>query len=122
MRVLVIDDSVSMRQMISIVLRGAGHEPVEAIDGQDGISKLDSSFDVVITDFNMPNMTGVEFIRTVREGTDQRSVPILMLTTESEIEKKMEGRKAGATAWITKPFNKELLLSTLDKITKKVQF
>ncbi len=122
MRVLVVDDSVSMRQMVSIILKSGGHEPVEAVDGADGAAKLDAAFDVVITDYNMPNMSGIELIRAIRAGTVHRSVPILMLTTESEMEKKMEGRDAGATAWITKPFNKEQLLSTLDKITRKVAF
>jgi len=122
LRVLVVDDSVSMRQMVSIILKSGGHEPVEAVDGVDGAAKLDAAFDVVITDYNMPNMSGIELIRAIRAGTVHRSVPILMLTTESEMEKKMEGRDAGATAWITKPFNKEQLLSTLDKITRKVAF
>lgn len=108
--------------MVSIILKSGGHEPVEAVDGADGAAKLDAAFDVVITDYNMPNMSGIELIRAIRAGTVHRSVPILMLTTESEMEKKMEGRDAGATAWITKPFNKEQLLSTLDKITRKVAF
>ncbi len=122
MKILIVDDSVSMRQMITIILTGAGHEVVEAVDGIDGVSKLNDEFDAVVTDYNMPNMGGIEFIRSVRGGTKNRSVPILMLTTESEASKKAEGREAGATAWITKPFSKDSLLTTLEKITRKVDF
>jgi two-component system chemotaxis response regulator CheY len=122
MKILIIDDSVSMRQMVSIILTGAGHEVTEAVDGADGVSKMSEEFDAVITDYNMPNMGGIEVIRKIRGGSINRNVPILMLTTESESAKKSEGREAGATAWITKPFNRESLLATLDKITKTVEF
>lgn len=122
MKILVVDDSVSMRQMISIILTGAGHEVVEAVDGNDGLTKLSEDLSAVITDYNMPNMGGIEFIRSVRGGNVNKSVPILMLTTESEAAKKAEGREAGATAWITKPFNRDSLLSTIDKITRSVSF
>ncbi|MFP4151824.1 MAG: response regulator [Alkalispirochaeta sp.] len=122
MKILIVDDSVSMRQMISIILTGAGHEVTEAVDGSDGLHKLNEEIDAVVTDYNMPNMGGIEFIRNVRGGTVNKKVPILMLTTESEASKKTEGREAGATAWITKPFNRESLLTTLDKITRSVSF
>lgn len=122
MNVLVVDDSVSMRQMLSIILKGAGHSVVEAVDGADGVKKLSADFDVIITDYNMPNMSGIEFIRAVRAGTINKSVPILMLTTESEMSKKLEGRDAGATAWITKPFSRDALLATIGKIAQKVTF
>lgn len=122
MKILIIDDSVSMRQMVSIILTGAGHEVTEAVDGTDGVSKISEEFDAVITDYNMPNMSGIEVIRKIRSGSTNRNVPILMLTTESETAKKSEGREAGATAWMTKPFNRESLLATIDKITKTVQF
>lgn len=122
MKVLVVDDSVSMRQMLSIILKGAGHEVVEAPDGHVGLSSFDSSVDVVVTDYNMPNMGGIELIRSIRSGSEHRQVPILMLTTESDVIKKTEGREAGATAWITKPFNRDSLLGTIEKITRTVDF
>lgn len=122
MKILIVDDSVSMRQMISIILTGAGHEVVEAVDGADGVTKVSADLDAIVTDYNMPNMGGIEFIRQVRGGSVNKAVPILMLTTESEASKKSEGRDAGATAWITKPFNRDSLLSTLDKITRNVSF
>jgi two-component system chemotaxis response regulator CheY len=111
-----------MRQMLSIILKGAGHEVVEAPDGHVGLSSFDTSFDVVITDYNMPNMGGIELIQSIRSGSEHRQVPILMLTTESDVSKKSEGREAGATAWITKPFNRDSLLGTIEKITRTVEF
>lgn len=122
MKILIVDDSVSMRQMIAIILRGAGHEIVDAPDGTAGLAAFDASFDAVITDYNMPNMGGIELIKAIREGDQNKQVPILMLTTESDTAKKNEGRLAGATAWITKPFNRDSLLTTLDKMTRTVDF
>jgi len=122
MNILIVDDSISMRQMIKIILSGAGHTVVDAIDGNDGLAKFDETFDVVVTDFNMPQMGGVELIKAIRAGAVNRTVPILMLTTESEADKKALGRDAGATAWITKPFSKESLLATIDKISRTVAF
>jgi two-component system chemotaxis response regulator CheY len=121
-KVLYIDDSVSMRQMTSLILGGAGYEVVQASNGAEGLEKLAPDIDLVITDFNMPGMNGIEVIRSIREGEVARSVPILMLTTESEAEKKQQGREAGATAWMTKPFDKEGLLATVKKITDSVDF
>jgi two-component system chemotaxis response regulator CheY len=120
--VLFIDDSVSMRQMTSLILTGAGYEVVEASDGAEGLAKLTPDVDLVITDYNMPGMNGVEVIRAVRGGEVNTSVPVLMLTTESEEAKKQEGREAGATAWMTKPFDKDGLLATVKKITDSVEF
>lgn len=121
-KILYIDDSVSMRQMTSLILGGAGYEVVQATNGAEGLEKLSPDIDLVITDFNMPGMNGIEVIRSIREGDAARSVPILMLTTESEAEKKQQGREAGATAWMTKPFDKEGLLATVKKITDSVDF
>ena len=121
-KILYIDDSVSMRQMTSLILSGAGYEVVQATNGAEGLEKLAPDYDLVITDFNMPGMNGVEVIRSIREGEVSPSVPILMLTTESEAEKKQQGREAGATAWMTKPFDKEGLLATVKKITESVDF
>lgn len=121
-KVLFIDDSVSMRQMTSLILSGEGYEVVQATEGSEGLEKLTSDIDLVITDYNMPNMNGSEVIRAIRSGEVNSSVPILMLTTESEESKKQEGREAGATAWMTKPFDKDKLLATVRKITNSVEF
>ncbi|MFO8065293.1 MAG: response regulator [Spirochaetota bacterium] len=121
-KVLFIDDSVSMRQMTSLILSGEGYEVVQATEGREGLEKLTSDIDLVITDFNMPNMNGAEVIRAIRSGEVNSSVPVLMLTTESEEEKKQEGREAGATAWMTKPFDKDKLIATVKKITDSVEF
>lgn len=122
MKVLIVDDSASMRQMLSIVLTGAGHTVVEATDGESGFGKLTDDIDVVITDYNMPGVSGPELIGKIRQGNVNRTVPILVLTTESDREKKEQGRVAGATGWMTKPFQKDALLNALNKITRRVEF
>lgn len=120
--VLVVDDSVSMRQMETIILKQAGYEVIEASDGQEALEKLTSGISVIVTDFNMPNMNGVEFIHAVRQGSVNKSVPILMLTTESEDNKKQQGKAAGATAWLTKPFEQDQLVKAIRKISDTVEF
>ena len=118
-RILAVDDSASVRQMVNFTLCKAGYEVVEAVDGQDGLSKTGSGkFDLIITDLNMPNMDGIQMISAVRKVPGYAFVPILMLTTESQAEKKDAGRKAGATGWIVKPFNTEQLLSVIQKLVK----
>ncbi len=119
---MVVDDSVSMRQMTGIILTQAGYETVQAADGNEALEKFDDSIKLLITDYNMPNMNGIELIKSIRNGNVNKAVPILMVTTESEDEKKMEGKEAGATGWITKPFDKDLLLNTIKKITQAVEF
>lgn len=121
-KLLVVDDSVSMRQMTSIVLNGAGYLVETAADGPEGLSKLDEDVHVIIADYNMPQMNGVEFVRRVRAGDVAASVPIIMLTTESEQSKMQAGREAGATAWLVKPFDKEKLLKVLKRVTGSVSF
>lgn len=121
-RVLIVDDSVSMRQMTGIILSSAGYEVVQAEDGNDGLSKLTEDIRVVLTDYNMPTMNGLEFIRAVRSGTVNKSVPIIMVTTESEDDKKRAGKEAGATGWITKPFQKETLLAAVKKVAARIEF
>jgi two-component system chemotaxis response regulator CheY len=111
-----------MRQMTGLILKGAGFEPVEAEDGQEALEKLTDDTVLVITDFNMPRMNGVELIKAIRGGSVAKTVPILMITTESEDNKKQQGREAGATAWIVKPFTKEQLLATLNKIVSTLTF
>lgn len=118
-RILTVDDSTSVRQMVSFTLRKAGYEVLEAVDGKDGVAKASSQkFDLIITDLNMPNMDGIEMITTVRKLPGYSFVPILMLTTESQAEKKDAGRKAGATGWIVKPFDAEQLMAVAQKLVK----
>jgi len=118
-KILIVDDSNSMRQMINFTLKSAGHEITEAVDGMAGLVKAKTAkFDLVITDINMPNMTGIEFTRQLRTQPDYKFTPILMLTTEVSVEKKQEGKAAGATGWIVKPFKPEDLLATVGKVIK----
>jgi two-component system, chemotaxis family, chemotaxis protein CheY len=116
-KILAVDDSASMRQMVSFTLKGAGHDITEAVDGVQALQLAKTmSVDVVLTDVNMPNMDGIELIRELRKLPDYKFTPMLMLTTESAVDKKMEGRKAGATGWIVKPFNPDQLLATIKKV------
>lgn len=118
-QILTVDDSASVRQMVGFTLRKMGYEVVEAVDGQDGLGKVGAGkFDLIITDLNMPNLDGIEMITAVRKLPGYTFVPILMLTTESQAEKKDAGRKAGATGWIVKPFNADQLVSVVQKLVK----
>lgn len=115
--ILAVDDSSSMRQMVAFTLKGAGYQVVEAADGQEALSKAKSQkFDLVITDVNMPVMDGITFIRQLRGEPSYKFTPMLMLTTESSMDKKSEGKAAGATGWIVKPFNPDQLLNTVKKV------
>ena len=116
--IMTVDDSASARQMVSFTLQDAGYEVVEAKDGQDALSKLDSSVGMIITDLNMPNMDGIELIRTIRGRAEFKFLPIVMLTTESQEEKKSEGKQAGATGWIVKPFKPPQILGVVQKLLK----
>ena len=116
-KVLAVDDSASMRQMVSFTLKGAGYEVTEAKDGVEALSLAkQSKFNLVITDVNMPNMDGISLIRELRALPDYKFTPMLMLTTESGTDKKSEGKSAGATGWIVKPFNPEQLLATIKRV------
>ncbi len=118
-KILAVDDSASIRQMVSFTLKSAGYEVVDAVDGMDGLAKASKEkFDMIITDLNMPNLDGIGLITGARKLPGYSFVPILMLTTESQAEKKDEGRKAGATGWIVKPFNGEQLVGALQKLLK----
>jgi two-component system chemotaxis response regulator CheY len=108
--------------MTSIILKNAGYNVEQAADGDEGLSKVTDDISLIITDYNMPGMNGIELINKVRQGSTNKAVPILMLTTESEDAKKNEGKKAGATGWLTKPFDKEQLLATIKKIMGNVSF
>ena len=117
--VMTVDDSVTIRQMVAMVLRGGGFEVVEASDGGDALSKLKGrEVHLFLSDINMPGMNGLEFTRQLRAIPQYKFVPILLLTTESHPEKKQEGKAAGATGWIVKPFNAEQLLATVKKVIR----
>ena len=115
--ILAVDDSASMRQMVSFTLKGAGYDVVEAVDGVDALNKAkQNSVNLVITDVNMPNMDGITLIAELRKLPNYKFTPLLMLTTESAPEKKQAGKAAGATGWIVKPFNPDQLLATIKKV------
>ena len=115
--IMTADDSASVRQMVGFTLKDAGYEVVEAVDGRDALSKLNGSgVNMLITDLNMPNMDGIELIRQVRTQQEFKFMPIVMLTTESQASKKQEGKSAGATGWIAKPFKPEQLVAVVKKV------
>lgn len=116
-QVLIVDDSRSMRQMINFTLTENGYDVTEAENGKYGLEKLGQfQPELIITDINMPEMDGIEFIKQVRGIGDYKFVPIIVLTTESEAEKQAEGQQAGATAWIVKPFTPEKLIEVAKKV------
>lgn len=113
-RIMTVDDSATIRQMVGFTLRDAGYEVIEAIDGADALLRLENQqVDMLITDLNMPNLDGVGLIREVRRDPTNRFIPIIMLTTESSDGKKLEGKAAGASGWIVKPFKPEQLLGVV---------
>ena len=116
--ILTVDDSRTMREMLKATLLGAGFEVVQAEDGVHGLEVLEASDmpDVILTDINMPRMDGFGFIEGVRRDQRYRSVPILVLTTEGEPEKKDRARRAGATGWIVKPFDPEKLINAIRRL------
>ena len=115
--ILAVDDSASLRMAIRIALTGAGYTVTEAGDGVEGLAKATSTkFDMIVTDLNMPNMDGLSMIRELRKQPAQAGVPIIFLTTESDPEMKNQAKAAGATGWLTKPFDPENLV----KVAKKV--
>jgi two-component system chemotaxis response regulator CheY len=117
--IMTVDDSASLRQMVSMVLRGGGYEVVEAVDGLDALSRLQGQeLHLILTDINMPRMDGLEFTRQLRAMPQYKFVPVILLATESSADKKQEGKAAGATAWIVKPFNPDQLLAVVKKVMR----
>lgn len=114
--ILTVDDSASMRQMVSFTLADAGYTVIEAVDGKDALAKMTGPIDLVITDLNMPNLDGLGLIRTVRANPARKGLPIIMLTTESHDARKQEGKAAGATGWIVKPFTRQQMLAVVKRI------
>jgi two-component system chemotaxis response regulator CheY len=115
--ILNVDDSASVRQMVQLTLQGAGYKVLQANDGADGLSKARASaVDMVVTDLNMPVMNGLALIRELRKLPAYRGVPILFLTTESDAAVKKEAKDAGATGWITKPFQQDQLVAVVRKV------
>lgn len=117
-RIITVDDAATMRRLVGFALREVGHDVIEAEDGEDALRVLGTaSVDLVITDVNMPRMDGIELVRRLRALPSFKSTPILLLTTESDPEKKQQGREAGATGWITKPFKPAQLVAAVAKVT-----
>ncbi len=115
-RILIADDSNSVRQMVRLTLEEAGYTVEAAEDGQDAVNRLSGQIDMVITDLHMPNLNGIGVIQAVRQHPDYKFVPVIVLTTESEATKKQEAKEVGATGWIIKPFDPQRLIA----VTKKV--
>ncbi|MHB8972979.1 MAG: response regulator [Pirellulaceae bacterium] len=116
---LVVDDSTSMRQMVSFTMKEAGFNVLEGANGQEALKRVEGQrVDVVVTDLNMPVMDGITLIRQLRSNPLYKFTPILMLTTESQDSKKQEGKAAGATGWIIKPFNPQQLLGVIAKVVR----
>lgn len=115
--IMTADDSASIRQMVTFTLKQNGYEVIEAVDGSDALTKLNTKkVDMLLTDLNMPKLDGIGLIKGVRGGTVNKFIPIIMLTTESQESKKAEGKAAGASGWIVKPFKPEQLLAVVKKV------
>ena len=117
--ILIVDDSASMRQLVTFALKDVGFEVVAAVDGKDALGKLNSAkVDMVVTDLNMPNMDGIELIKQLRSSTTTKFTPVVMLTTESQESRKQEGKQAGASGWLVKPFTPEKLIEVIKKFVR----
>lgn len=115
--ILAVDDSASIRQMVAFTLKGAGYEVVEAVDGEDGLNKAKSKpFNLVLTDQNMPKMDGITLIKSLRAIPQYKTTPILVLTTEAGDTMKSQGKAAGATGWLVKPFDPQKLMDVVKKV------
>ena len=115
--ILIVDDSASLRQVVSIALKGAGYDVLEAADGKIGLSRLDGrKIHLIVSDVNMPNMDGITFVTELKKLPAYRFTPVIMLTTETQEGKKREGQAAGAKAWMVKPFQPAQLLAAVAKL------
>ena len=115
--IMIVDDSASLRQVVSIALKGAGYEVVEACDGKDALGKLDGrKLHLIVSDVNMPNMDGIAFVKAAKQLPAYKFTPIIMLTTEAGADKKQEGQAAGAKAWVVKPFQPAQMLTAVSKL------
>ncbi len=115
--ILIVDDSASVRTVVSTALKGAGYDVIQGCDGKDALSKMTGDkIHMIISDVNMPNMDGIEFVKEVKKMPAYKFTPICMLTTESEASKMQEGKAAGAKAWIVKPFQPPKLLAAVEKL------
>jgi two-component system, chemotaxis family, chemotaxis protein CheY len=118
-KILAIDDMKTLRDLLSRTLKSGGHTVMEAIDGVDGLTKFDEfKPDLVISDLNMPNLDGIGFVEGARKRAHGQSIPILILTTETNEALKLKAREAGATGWLTKPFNPERLLKLINQLSQ----
>ena len=116
-KIMTVDDSPTIRQALYTALISGGYDVVEAVDGREALAKLSSdSVHLLITDLNMPHMDGIELIRKVRRDGKNRFLPIIMLTSEAQNEKKMQGRAAGASGWVVKPFTPSQLLAVVNLV------
>ena len=115
--ILVVDDSASLRQVVSLTLKRAGYEVMEAGDGREALGKLDGTrVNLIVSDVNMPNMDGISMVREIRKDPTNRFTPIIMLTTESQDDMKQKGKEAGVKAWMVKPFKPDQMLNAVSKI------
>lgn len=115
--IMIVDDSASLRQVVSIALKSAGYDVVEACDGKDALAKLDGrKLHLIVSDVNMPNMDGISFVKAARQLPDYKFTPVIMLTTEAGDNKKQEGQAAGAKAWVVKPFQPAQMLTAVSKL------
>ncbi len=115
--IMIVDDSASLRQVVSIALKGAGYDVLEACDGKDALGKLDGrKLHLIISDVNMPNMDGIAFLKAAKELASYKFTPIVMLTTEAGENKKQEGQAAGAKAWVVKPFQPAQMITAVSKL------
>jgi two-component system, chemotaxis family, chemotaxis protein CheY len=116
--IMVVDDSISIRQVVGLALKQAGYDVIEGCDGRDALAKLTGQkVNLIISDVNMPNMDGISFVRELKTRPAYKFTPVLMLTTESQEDKKEQGKAAGARAWMVKPFKPEALLAAVQKLT-----
>ena len=118
-RILIVDDSASIRELVKMTLEQSGYQVLVGVDGQDALKFLDGrSINLILTDLHMPNLDGISFIKEVRKRENYKFIPVLFLTTESQVNKKQEAKAAGATGWLVKPFVQEKLLAAVRKVMR----